>query len=391
MSWRRPSPATIHPFRGDETPPLPREALALADVYFCPQCPGARSPYQCQYLVEHRFCPQCQHLYPGGAPTCTRNCFVCPRCASPVSIAMDDVAGGKQFGFRCTVCEFAYDTGVITTPKLLHSIVTEEAHGPELRYFAQLTRQLRDGPVEPQLDEKTRANLALSGVAPPKSDPDPVAATSPEIPQGRLLVAKRAVRCGECHFLLVLPNLEVKTPLVLKFGVKFCGVDYLPSLSVVAPTGGTGARWAVLNATNPGETPMEITLSAPSELPREYRGETPVFVRLPVPLVTLAPSLSEDALKPVKAVPTLALTEFSPVSKGELVLRRGNQPKIPDDLDGYVETGHNWALVLLEVTLELPEPVVVPLYVHVTQPKPKALAKIGPAKYDYGFWAMVRV
>lgn len=267
--------------------------------------------------------------------------------------------------FKCNGCEYHFSTGVISKPRSLHLILKHEIGENWVAYYASLRHQLMN-PERAPVDSRMEANLKLLGLSKQKGAVRLESSRMPKIPQGRQLVGKLAYRCPYCKGPLLVPSADVKSPLQRKYVIKLNAVDYLPQFSAKVSVMNGNVIPVVLSVVSPVAT--EITLLAPTLVPSQLTRGATVGIRLPHPSFTVGPSDLEDAKHQfVKTIPTVCLTDFSPVARAELVLRRGTAPKFPPSIETYVEQGHFWTLVGLELTVEggLVQDSTIPLFVRL--------------------------
>lgn len=103
----------------------------INSILFCPACQSVKCKFCTKSDIHTKYCCSCMSDYSSTNEVhCTRNCFICPKCDSPLAISLSDhkIDGtvGKQFSFSCTFCDFSYETKIITKPKSILNIIRGE-------------------------------------------------------------------------------------------------------------------------------------------------------------------------------------------------------------------------------------------------------------------------
>lgn len=384
---------------------------SIADLYFCPSCQFHKSPENCDYNIESKFCSNCLTDYsqaPNDQTTCTKNCFRCPDCTSLLQISVSDHTvgekSGKAFKFECVYCEYSYNTRVVTSPKSLHAILKGEikrntdvsdTDNANLDLFNQLYDQLVSPDHAVSASERELENLTLSKIHTSKSSSNVDKNTQEvhdrallrsatrrktyQLPQSIRLTFKKSLRCLTCNYYLVLPKKEEGPPTINKFMVKFNAVDYMPIIKLSLPMSknGLGAPEDVptrvftigeqynflINFISPLNQNLEVKVSTLPSIPDYFLNPRKPY-HISLTLATPTFTIKSDPLlakTPIKSIPTPFLTSATTVSRSELVLRLGNSllKKDPsydynnvENLETLAASGNNWYLIPINLLIE---------------------------------------
>lgn len=351
----------------------------LPDLYFCPTCLVLKCRNCCVATVECKYCASCMADYTDarGVTRCQKNCFQCPECTAPLSVAVEDCAQpvrGKRFGFRCGACDYAYQTRVVTKPAPLAAIVRAEEES-EYTQLAAMWSEKRRG-VGASLDKAAEARMRRMGLGPKSSSESsaaamaakPAASRRARLPLSAHLAAKRAYSCDACRTPLVVPS---RDPHLMKLAHKHFAVDTVPTVAARTRDGAVfqphTETACVLSVVNP--LASSITVTASIVLQNPYGAA----VALPVTCF----SIQGHRAGPPQSVPTPYLTAVTSRARAEQLeraVRRG--------ATAALDVGPNWTTVPFAVTVERGARATVPFYFTVEEVERGA---------KYGFWALLHV
>lgn len=245
------------------------------DLYFCPRCHTLKCTHCCTVEVECKYCPSCMSDYSDspGLTRCTKNCFQCPECRSPLDIDIQnlevDHCKGKKFSFSCVHCNYRYHTRFISKPASLTTILKQERP----LYFAQLhakysiRHRLHAGLTDPKsapgqgsdsahsraslpmtpevlskmqqlnvnpehiMDERDSLIYRMAQIEthPVDIDRDFRPPSEPKLPLGNHLYAKNSRACNICATKLCVP---IADPRLMKYLTKEVAPDIVPAVTV---------------------------------------------------------------------------------------------------------------------------------------------------------------
>ncbi|ODV79587.1 uncharacterized protein CANTADRAFT_49195 [Suhomyces tanzawaensis NRRL Y-17324] len=430
----------------------------LSQLYFCPSCQAHKSRYDCYHNIECKFCSHCITDYShtsNDTQRCAKNCFVCPSCTSSLTIFITDhqINGklGKAFQFSCVYCTYTYQSGVITSPKSLHSIISSEKKEAQHQTFYKYQQQLSTASDAPVKQSETRLkNLSLSNIS--RTPDSPIDTLGPEdisevrnrveitthpdhsnqYPVARKLTVKKSYKCLNCNTFLLLPHTEDGLlPTTNKLRVKFNAVDYMPSIKLtntISPTILTTPptetrnlqlecrRTFLINLMNPLEVDMKIHVGSLPYIADNFitggnKLKFKVELSIPIPDIVIKSSGSTKNL--IKTIPTACLTTKNTISKAELISRMGSalfKEKPEDTLDvsesseSLVAQGAGWSLIPLFISVQMNDEtdtwdssdlldIKIPLYITVQAELPQAIKvlKLSKQNLSYGYWNVIDI
>lgn len=429
----------------------------LADLYFCPNCQTTKCHNCCLYNIEGKFCPNCLAQFRSKETHCTKNCFSCPLCTSNLSISVSngeiDGKKGKQFKFKCTFCEFQYDTELVTKPKPLTSIIREEirhkdeftslfyrfleylkdngkigsqsiSHEPilddevvkklDMLNLSHLTRLNENTRIKTRMKENLAVNLDLEAdiksaknLAQIKkySDLDTSnnyrrsnaiydSKINKNFPIPRKLHTKKSYRCSNCNQYLLLPKVDS-----LKFEVKFNAVDFTPTINISklpepkVLKAGTQCDF-LLNFYNPQDSPIIVLISTVPSI--KINNCVNGTIALPVPDFTIngVPKVKNF----IHSIPTSLLTSNTAISRAENMFRMGKSLSKGQEgnLEESLEAGVNWCLVPVSLVLDdgnldsSQNRLQIPLFIRVNSILPSSLeGKTNHTELSYSYWSVI--
>lgn len=281
----------------------------VADLYFCPHCKHHRCGNTCKFTIETKVCTGCNRDFTGSPELyCNRNCFVCPLCSAKIKVTASNVASedkpGKLFKFACVNCPYTYDTGVVTRPQPLRTILRGQLQ------VSNVFRQFQKHWVKDQYEYGQKmspasiSNLKLSNISVPESeltksisideDEDKQAlkrmgskvrfdATQPETrsnlqPLARLLTASCSVPCSECNHVLLIPKDSGYT-------LKWNAIDYYPSISVnqdKLKLKFGSSHTLYFSIQNPLSEDINISISFNEHIPKHFLKEGSISTAIPI-------------------------------------------------------------------------------------------------------------
>lgn len=390
----------------------------LPDLYFCPKCHHMQCNSCSIVSVEAKYCPNCMTDYTENAGTtrCTKNCFECPKCTSPLSVSAKDETlhgiPGKVFSFACVFCAYTYSTCVVTRPAALASIV--RAEGP--RQFQKLSEKLTQKfkveqlkgksqpskiPLTPGVLSRMRAMNVKEPSSTSFSDIDmlthKISSSAPididvegdfeetptmELPLSKHLVAKHKYACSACHTGLVVPVADAKLMKILQ---KQFAVDVVPTMTAKMcedfVVGGDTS--CVLNVINPLASSINVTVSIVATVPAHFAHVT-TTVSFPTTHFSVQGRREKGSM--VESVPTSYLTSATKQARAEQLIRAGRRERRDTE---EIEVGPNWVAVPFSVSVEQrPETVQIPFYVTVESRMPESWKGSGKRGLRYGFWVV---
>lgn len=407
-----------------------RNLFRLADLYMCPNCVTLKCPNCCTVGVECKYCPNCMTDYTDqpGITRCTKNCFECPKCDSPLAVtvhnsAVDGVAG-KQFVFSCVHCSYSYETRVVTKPASLTTILKREDPSAFFELMEKYTlanklegltrksaapRQTRLTPAlvsrmkamdiqhvdTEALGEIDTLRLKLAEVQPRSLDLTSGPLEKINLPSGKHLAAKRKYSCNECNHVLLLP---VADPRLMKHLQKELAPDIVPFVGAkvkrqTAPRFVPGTDTAcVLSFVNPLPNSINVNVSILGNIPPEFGAG--VSVSLPITHFTI--QARREKLNTVDAIPSIYLTNTTKAARAEQLVRavrREAQRKQTNSEDPvpFVEHGSNWASVPFSVSVDessTSEQPRIPFYITVETRRPDNWPASSKRGLKFGFWVI---
>lgn len=398
----------------------------LSRLLFCPQCQATRPPHQCTSTIDSKYCAMClaDHSEDIAASHCSRKCFVCPKCASPLTISMSSTRNGKIFTFSCGFCPYSHRTRPVTSPQSLHRILADDdsvtLHDQTFHDISKFwSRQNDTGKIT--TSSQTLENLKLSGLHVPEPVPEPTPITDDTelvalrksskslsdcaetslrttdtetcLPKANRLTCKVSVRCVKCQSPLKCPDLT-QPPISTKYTLDFNAADFLPTLHATPRSAQdqlpTKSPWVLheytISVQNPMECPMNIRVSAPPALSCYFTGATVLEHHVRVVLDTSDYTVPAGSGTAAQMIPVSLLTDNTRASRAEKV-RQFNATH-----------GVNWVemplRVLISYQLESSSAqlnVRVPLYITIEAELPHPHKKGGTWKLPmcFGYWTIV--
>ncbi|ODV82747.1 hypothetical protein CANARDRAFT_109721 [[Candida] arabinofermentans NRRL YB-2248] len=348
----------------------------VSSLHFCPTCKSVKCFKCLEFETICKFCPRCYATVPNGLSYCNKSCFNCPRCHHYLNISakthMSSVNDkkGRSFTFTCTNCLWNLETGIISKPQALTSIVRKLDRNPVHTQFSQLkefyVRQYEALKLQEQgskIKHDLLARFSAIELASLTQRQNPVGFSESELseeeelnemrsrkshigsqnandklPLSQELSEKRSLRCKACRSVVLMPDSD---PLSTRLEIPGAAADQLPSLLVTGyrnqpepfrlkhPT----AR-LILTLSNPLSESMDIKISTFEQLDSlgkplkkdtkmEQDLTSTIGVHITCSEIQLGCKL-ESSSKPenyVKLIPTVKLTSRTKISRIELMRR----------------------------------------------------------------------
>ncbi|KAM9929131.1 hypothetical protein OXX59_001372 [Metschnikowia pulcherrima] len=371
-----------------------RSLHKLPDLYFCPKCHVLKCSHCCDATVVCKYCANCMTDYTesSGKTRCSKNCFECPECESPLSFSIqDDPKGkgtGKQFHFACGHCSYSYATKIVTKPAPLSTILKNEqaSYFQELQVKYNLRNRLlrlkesgesKNGlkltpgilskmrqmaicpPSSEDLSEIENLNLKLNELKPVSVDIDADFVSKPpkNIPRGNHLSAKLAYSCKSCGTRLASPVPDARS---MKYLEKELAMEIIPLVTAKIcndPNPDTSLSLGtdtscVLNIVNPMLSSMNITVSTLENIPLGISGTNhSISISLPITSYTISPR--KEKANVLDSIPSVYLTKSTQASRGELLtrtIRRESSRRDTDVDEPIIESGSNWVSLPFELS-----------------------------------------
>lgn len=361
----------------------------LVDLYFCPECKHHRCDNSCKFKIESKVCTGCNRDFTGSPELyCNRNCFVCPSCSSKIKVTASNVTSedkpGKLFKFACDNCPYTYNTGVVTRPQPLRTILRGQLeifntfrqfqkHWTEDQYDygqnmspANLSNLKLSNISIPQLEltrsiaideEKDKLTLKIMG-SEVRFDATQQKTKANLQPLARLLAASCSVSCLECKHALLIPKDS-------GYSLKWKSIDYYPSISVIQDT-------------------LSLKVGSPHTLYFSIQNPLAEEVNISISLNEQVPKTeSIDTIIPVTS------TTVTPKPRG---MKNGNLPPISLLESIPPETGPGCCILALIVTVEKYQQetvhVKIPVHFSITTSRPLSVKVAGGSAqiWQYSAW-----
>ncbi|KAL6449710.1 DCTN4 Dynactin subunit 4 [Candida maltosa Xu316] len=378
----------------------------LGDLYFCPICQFPKPSYQTFSKIEYKFCSNCLTNYTDqtSRTTCGKNCFMCPRCDSNLTIKMNDFEkNGKSFEFGCVFCEYKYSTRIVYQPKSLMNIIKDEMDDG----FHVMCNDIKNEVLKYQgndyksvkQSDQVLKNLELMNINKKEKQVDVNPNDHKLYPRLKKLSTKKTLRCLDCNNLVVSPLIEPSLPTSNKFTVKFNAIDYLPTITMSKirndNSSSTNQLIMLIHFINPLSNQVYLNISLPSSVPTKD-GKSTIKFTIPKNEFTLGAASSNI----INNIPSALLTTNTVISRSELILRKGDQmykeapsvDEIEENLDNFIEVGSNWYTTPIIITSDNPlTDINIPIHVSLkSEIPPESLTKI-TNKFSLGYWNILKV
>lgn len=193
------------PFDSTELKVDPNFLFPRHQLYFCPFCQLHRAPYQTYFKIESRFCSSCLTEFRKESKryTCSKNCFICPECASDMKITVrDHDKGAKSFKFRCTECPYIFQTSIFCLPKPLRDIIESDKNDSFSRLCNDIKNGVLKGQTENRVSDQTRKNLELMNKA---TRQETRMSEVKKYPLPRRLTMRKSIYCVKCNTMVSTP------------------------------------------------------------------------------------------------------------------------------------------------------------------------------------------
>lgn len=365
----------------------PRNLHQLADLYFCPKCHIPRCSNCCDSAVVAKYCANCMSDYTAlpGMTRCTKNCFECPECTSPLTVSIHDDPRennpGKQFRFTCNHCPYIYTTKTVAKPAPLSTILKHEqpsyflalqekhAVAHKLREFhesgtkmetpklsrAMLAKMAQMGidPIEAKaktsdqnsisalisaisktsggLGDEEKWELALQRFTPQPVDIDAdfVAKPHAQIPLGNHLTAKVAYACNLCGTRVLTPTPD---PRLMKYTEKELAPETIPLVTAKVSTPESGSDSCRPSFALSSDTKCVLSVVNPTLAPLDITvstleqipsqvSGTDYKVAVSLPVTSTTISARREKANVLDTIPTVFLTGATPTARGEALAR----------------------------------------------------------------------
>lgn len=367
-----------------------------------------------------------------GAVRCSKNCFDCPNCMSPLPVSVENAvtegAKGKRFTFACVVCDYTYKTQVITKPAALKTIIRNEnpiAFTSLFERYSLLQKlaSLKENSLAPhKLNPTVLLRMKAMDIQKPKDHMDEVdelmqklAEKKPMeidlendfdsngqtmLPLGRRLTAKRSYLCDNCRTPLLVPVADHR---LIKIVTKNFARDVVPIITAkvkhqsvynFAPGSETHCTMSIIN---PTDLSISVTVSIPSQLPPLFMGND-ATVSISFPFTHFSVQGHRDKQTIVDSIPSPYLTSNTNTARAEQLTwaARREAQKREAEGDDFKEIGTNWVSVPFSVSVTSDTPAStnpkIPFYVTIESKLPESWKPQGSRRgLKYGFWVVCRV
>lgn len=402
----------------------------LGDLFFCPSCQVLKCKNCCTVSVELKYCVNCMTDYSdnAGLVRCTKNCFECPHCTSPLTVAVKDSSAetvrGKQFTFGCVSCDYKYTTLVITKPAALSTIVKNETKSrfpqlyehyllrhtlAELDQKSNAPRKLPHSVVSrmkamdikkpaDHMEEVDRISAQLAVPCTVEIDPeeDFHVSGAQSYPLGKFLTAKRSYHCDTCRTPLVVPVADHR---LMKIPTKELAVDIVPTIAAkvkqqdvrnFTPGSDTACTLNLINATS---SSISLTVSILSQLPPSFMNNDGQLA-ISFPFTHFSIQARRDKTSTIDSIPSPYLTGNTKTARAEQLMRasRREAQKRQNDGNEFIEVGPNWVSVPFSVTVSGEKTVAqpkIPFYITIESKLPESWKPVSSRKgLKYGFWVV---
>lgn len=406
----------------------------LGDLYFCPSCQGVKCIHCCHVAVECKYCVNCMTDFSDqkGVVRCSKNCFECPQCKSPLPVSVEDAvadgAKGKCFTFACVVCDYTYKTLVITKPAALKTIIKNENPIPFTNFFerfsllhklavleekSQVPRKLNPTVLarmkamdiqQPTGDQDEASNITqkLSEKKPLQINADDDFNSRPPklLPLGRHLTAKRSYLCDSCRTMLSMP---VGDHRLMKIVTKEFASDIVPTVtakvdhaSVLNFTPGSDTQCS-LNIVNVTDLSISVTVSILSQLPKQFMNNN-ATISISFPFTHFSVQGRREKLAIIDSIPSPYLTSNTKTARAEQLMRasRREAQRRKTEGDEFKEVGANWVSVPFSVAVTSNTPLLsypkIPFYITIESKLPDTWKPHANRRgLKYGFWVVCQV
>lgn len=352
-----------------------------------------------------------------GQTRCTRNCFECPQCLSPVDVKSQDEESeegrGKRFFFQCVYCTFTYETKLVTKPAALHAILRRELPDQFGRSVARYTAlhsinnqtdsgsSIRRDTASARLKAMNIKEVGSSdeklelGRTVLENGPTDLARFMPDKklqPRGVRLASKYKLSCAQCLTDLLCPVPDVR---LMKFLSKQDAAEIVPQIVATsdskAGSDSEGDIECALSIINNLTSSINVTISIHGEIPSTL---SPTRINMSLPISTVTVKGKRDKVKFIDTIPTVLLGSETKAAQAEQVLRTGQRKQLTE---GFLEEGHNWVTVPFilsrEDSSQLPKtPIKVPFHIEVETKIPDLWKPLSNRRgLKYRFWVVTDV
>lgn len=406
----------------------------LGDLYFCPTCQNLKCVHCCSVAVECKYCVNCMTDYSDqkGAVRCSKNCFECPNCMSPLPISVEDTitddVKGKRFTFACVSCDYNYKTQVITKPAALKTIIRSENPIAFTNLFERYSllhklALLQEKSLAPrQLNLTVLARMRAMDIHQPKDHLDETDnivqklaeknaveidlendfdITGPKLlPLGRHLTAKLSYQCDTCRTPLLVPVADHR---LMKIITKMFASDIVPVITAkvdrpsVLNFGPGSETQCKMNIINNTELSISVTVSIPSQLPPLFMNNN-ATMSISFPFTHFSVQGRRDKLAIIDTIPSPYLTSNTKTARAEQLMRAARRETQKRESEGqeFKEIGANWVSVDFSVSVarETPHSINpnIPFYITIESKLPESWKSIANRRgLKYGFWIVCRV
>lgn len=366
----------------------------LSFLNFCQECQAIKCRKCTEIEVVTKFCPRCMHEMKPEHSFCSRNCFDCPLCRSNIVVSSKSSEMGKSYHFKCTLCNYTYDSAVLEKPRSLARVVKNEVNElDQIQMFSDLekfyiqSKQIQDGHIDiHKAILKQCAELKIKDSAIPdfirrstvkpfdldadqeaakvrsrlnsNSDtikydnalihPVPTFAKSGKVyPVSTKLRVKHSKRCKACRTSLMKPDHD---PTSVKFYKLSNSIDFLPTITIhphpthQTPQCSGSTITYVLTFQNPLDSEVQITLSSPKAPPQT----TFSTAQLPITNFKLGarPENSTKLETIVKSTPSIQLNRETKLGRVELMSR---VPANYEIQEGIYERAMNFCVIPINI------------------------------------------
>lgn len=384
--------------------------------------------------IECKYCVNCMTDYSEnqGLVRCTKNCFECPTCTSPLTISVaDDYADkmkGKRFTFECVSCDYKYKTEVVTKPAALSTILKNENKSPftdlyehysllhKLTVLEEKSLTPRKLPLnviermkamdikqpKDHFEEVDRLSekLALSCIIDINLVDDFAPRSAKKIPLGRHLTAKRKYLCDSCRNPLLVPVADHR---LMKIVTKELASDIVPTIGAkvkqqdtrsFAPGSDTACTLNLINNTT---SSINVTVSILSQLPETFMNNN-AKISISFPFTHFSIQGRRDNTSAIDAVPSPYLTNNTKTARAEQLIRTSRREAQRKEADGeeFKEVGSNWVTVPFSVSISNETPLAanpkIPFYITIESKLPDSWKPVANRRgLKYGFWLVCQI